>query len=55
MAKDTSGKLADSWAMDYSDYPSAETFSFKSGDVFMRSIKKAFMSVTAILIHSMFQ
>ena len=38
--KTPSGKLADSWAMDYSDYPSAETFSFKSGDVFHEEYKE---------------
>lgn len=35
-----SGKLTDSWAMDYSDYPSAQTFSFKSGDVFHEEYKE---------------
>ena len=28
-----SGKLADTWAFDYKDYPNSETFSFKNGDV----------------------
>lgn len=28
-----SGKLADTWALDYKDYPSSDTFSFKNGDV----------------------
>lgn len=38
--KTPSGKLADSWAMDYNDYPSAATFSFKSGDVFHEEYKE---------------
>ena len=35
-----SGKLTDSWAMDYNDYPSAQTFSFQNGDVFHEEYKE---------------
>lgn len=35
-----SGKLTDSWAMDYNDYPGAQTFSFKNGDVFHEEYKE---------------
>ena len=28
-----SGKLADTWALSYNDYPNAKTFSYKNGDV----------------------
>ena len=29
-----SGKMTDTWALTYDDYPNADTFSYKSGDVF---------------------
>ncbi len=35
-----SGKLADTWALDYADYPNASYFSFKSGDVFKEEYKE---------------
>ncbi|MCD8148122.1 MAG: glycoside hydrolase family 3 C-terminal domain-containing protein [Clostridiales bacterium] len=35
-----SGKMTDTWALDYSDYPNALTFSFKSGDVYKEEYKE---------------
>ncbi|MCD8217772.1 MAG: glycoside hydrolase family 3 C-terminal domain-containing protein [Clostridiales bacterium] len=35
-----SGKMTDTWALDYSDYPNASTFSFKSGDVYKEEYKE---------------
>lgn len=32
--KSFSGKMTDTWALSYEDYPNADTFSHKSGDVF---------------------
>lgn len=40
VAKDTVWKVSRFWAMDYNDYPSAATFSFKSGDVFHEEYKE---------------
>ncbi len=35
-----SGKMADTWAFDYNDYPNASYFSFKSGDVYREEYKE---------------
>lgn len=35
-----SGKMADTWALDYKDYPNAEYFSFKSGNVYREDYKE---------------
>ena len=35
-----SGKLADSWALDYMDYPNAAYFSHKSGDVYREEYRE---------------
>ncbi len=35
-----SGKLADTWTLDYGDYPNASYFSFKSRDVFKEEYKE---------------
>lgn len=35
-----SGKLTDTWALNYNDYPNASTFSFKSGDVYKEEYKE---------------
>lgn len=35
-----SGKMTDTWALDYRDYPNASYFSFKSGDVFKEEYKE---------------
>ncbi len=35
-----SGKMADTWAFDYDDYPNASYFSFKSGDVCREEYKE---------------
>lgn len=35
-----SGKMTDSWAMTYGDYPNADFFSHKSGDVFKEEYKE---------------
>ena len=35
-----SGKMADTWALDYKDYPNAEYFSFQSGNVYKEEYKE---------------
>ncbi len=35
-----SGKMTDTWALDYNDYPNASYFSFKSGDVYKEEYKE---------------
>lgn len=35
-----SGKLTDTWALHYNDYPNASSFSFKSGDVYKEEYKE---------------
>ena len=35
-----SGKLVDSWALDYMDYPNAAYFSHKSGDVYREEYRE---------------
>lgn len=45
-----SGKMTDTWALDYMDYPNAAYFSHKSGDVYREEYRKAFMSDIGISI-----
>lgn len=35
-----SGKMTDTWALDYNDYPNASYFSFKSGDVYKETYQE---------------
>lgn len=35
-----SGKMTDTWALDYKDYPNADYFSFKSGNVYKEEYKE---------------
>lgn len=35
-----SGKLTDTWALNYGDYPNASSFSFKSGDIYKEEYKE---------------
>ncbi|MCD8323907.1 MAG: glycoside hydrolase family 3 C-terminal domain-containing protein, partial [Clostridiales bacterium] len=35
-----SGKMTDTWALDYHDYPNADFFSFKSGDLYKEEYKE---------------
>ncbi len=35
-----SGRMTDTWALDYSDYPNASFFSFKSGDLYKEEYKE---------------
>ena len=49
-----SGKLTDTWAKHYRDYPAADDYSYLNGNTGMKSITgKESMSDTGILIHFM--